>query len=456
MSDTANPEKPVAKAAASASSLAAKPAPEKKPTNKAASPSGDAKSKTTSSSGDTKPAAAKKTVPPKKTVTRPKSTKATAPLPPVASPVEKAQLARRHVGLGVAFFVCVLLPVAISGWYLFNRAADQYASYVGFSVRSESGSSPADLVSGLGSIVGASTNSTSDTDILYKFIQSHDLVERVNTRMDLRHIWSKAPDDPVFGYRGHGSLEDLVLEWNRKIRIYYDSGMIDLRVLAFDPHDAQQIAQAILEESGLLVNQLNDVAREDTLRYSRDELERAQERLRQARQEITQFRNQYQLVDPTADVQGQVGVVSSLQQQLAEQLVSLGMLQANVQARDPRIDQTKLRIDIIREQIEAERQKFGSDTQDGQTLSELVGKYEILAVDREFAERSYTAALAAHDSARAEAARQSRYVAPYVRPTLAQTPEFPERSRLLFIIAGFLIVMWVIGVLVYYSLRDRR
>ena len=35
----------------------------------------------------------------------------------------------------------VLIPSIISAVYLYTRAADQYASYVGFSVRSESASS---------------------------------------------------------------------------------------------------------------------------------------------------------------------------------------------------------------------------------------------------------------------------------------------------------------------------
>ncbi|MBM3606114.1 MAG: sugar transporter [Alphaproteobacteria bacterium] len=370
-------------------------------------------------------------------------------------PASPAKLERRHYGMAISFVLVVVIPVILSAYYLYTRAADQYASHVGFSVRSESAASPADVLGGLGSLVGVTSSSTSDSDILFKFIQSRDLVERVNARLDLRAIWSKAPDDPVFSFRGNASLEDLVSEWERKVRVYYDNGMIDLRILAFDPVDAQNIANAILDEGGILINQLNDIAREDALRYSRDELERAQERLREARAAVTNFRNRYQLVDPVADVQSQIGVVTSLQQQLAEQLVSLGLLQANAQPADPRISQTELRISVIREQIDAERQKFSSEG-DNVALSDVVGQYEILAVDRQFAETSYTAALASYETARAEAVRQSRYLAPYVRPTLAQEAEFPERLKLMLMIAGFLTLLWIIGSLMFYSLRDRR
>ncbi|MDO5703866.1 MAG: hypothetical protein Q4G49_02185 [Paracoccus sp. (in: a-proteobacteria)] len=376
-----------------------------------------------------------------------------APVPPTARP---ARLASRHVMIAASFVLGVILPVALGAWYLYARAVDQYASYVGFSVRSESAAAPAELLGGLGNMLGVSGNSTTDSDILYKFMASHDLVARINQRLDLRTIWSKAPGDPIFGYRGDASLEDLRKNWERKVRVYFDNGMIDLRVLAFDPTDAQAISQAILDESTDMINDLNAVAREDTLRYARAEVEQAVERVKQARQDMNAFRNLHQMVDPAADVQMQSGIVASLQGQLAESLIGLAMLKSNAQPNDPRVGQAELRIATIREQIEDERRKLGSSTSSGEVLSDVVGQYEGLLVDRQFAEQTYTAALAALDLAQAEARRQSRYLAAYVRPTLAQQAEYPERGKLLAIISGFLVLSWLIGVLIYYSLRDRR
>jgi capsular polysaccharide transport system permease protein len=77
-------------------------------------------------------------------------------------------------------------------------------------------------------------------------------------------------------------------------------------------------------------------------------------------------------------------------------------------------------------------------------------------VDREFAETSYTAALAAFDLAQAEARRQSRYLAAHVRPTLAERPQYPQRLTLFAVITLFAFLMWTVLVLVGYSLRDRR
>lgn len=378
------------------------------------------------------------------------------PQKPVRPAAAKARIQRRHIALMLSFVFITILPIGASAWYLYARAADQYASYLGFSVRGESGPTATDLLGGIGSMLGATSSSGSDTDILYKFIQSRDLIEAVNKRVDLRAIWSKPENDPIFSYHGSSAPEELLGAWEKKVRIYYDNGMLDLRVLAFDPVDARNVAQAIYDEGTILINQLNDIAREDGLRYSRDELDRAETRLKQARAQITAFRSLHQMVDPTADVARQLGVVSTLEEQLARELVDSGMLRANARPGDQRIAQSDLRINVIRDQIQSERQKFGSESATGEALSEIVGRYEGLAVDREFAERTYTATLAAYDTARAEAARQSRYLAAYVKPTIAREPEFPERAKLLIMIGGFLLVMWMVMVLVFYSLRDRR
>ena len=343
--------------------------------------------------------------------------------------------------------------------YLWTRAADQYASYLGFSVRTEEATSAIEI---LGGITALSTGSSSDTDILYDFLNSQELVRQVDEDVDLRAIWSRVStqQDPFFAYDPKGTIEDLQSHWERKVAITYDSGtgLIDLRILAFDPKDAQNIAQSLLQKSTEMINALSAIAREDAIGYAKTELETAVERLKSARRAVTEFRNRTQIVDPSIDTQNQMGLLITLQQQLAEALIDLDLLQNTTQSSDPRIIQAQRRVEVIEFRIEAERRKLGLGSSDegGEVYATLVGEYESLIVDREFAEAAYTSALAAYDSALAEARRQSRYLAPHVRPTLAERAEFPERENLLLLTGLFLLFAWAIGVLIYYSLRDRR
>lgn len=373
----------------------------------------------------------------------------------VPPPAKAGSFKRRHLFILLSFMLTVVVLPGIVAWYLWARAADQYASTVAFSVRTEENASS--IASLLGPL-NLSGSSTSDTDILYEFVQSQDLVARIDAKLDLRTMWSKAnPDiDPVFSYHPPGTIEDLLDHWNRMVDIYYDSGtgLMELRVLAFAPEDAQAIAEEIYAESTAMVNELSHVAREDAIRYARDELGQAVERLKSAREAMTKFRNRTQIVDPTVDLQGQAGLLNILNQQLVAALIESDLLKQTTRANDPRIAQAERRIAVIETRIDEEKHKLGSGGTDA--FATLLGEYERLAVDREFAEQTYTAALAGFDAAQAEARRQNRYLAAHVRPTLAQKSEFPERLTLLGLITLFLFLIWTVLVLVTYSLRDRR
>lgn len=351
----------------------------------------------------------------------------------------------------------VVLPVAIIGFYLFARANDQYISTVGFSVRSEETGSAADL---LGGLTGISSASSSDTDILYEYIQSQELVVQVNEDLDLHSLFSKAENDPFFSLPNDASIEALVEYWNSMVRLYYDSGtgLIEIRAHAFDPIDAQSIATAIFTRSSEMINRLSDVAQADATGYAKEELDRSVERLRNARQVLTQFRIRTQIVDPSADVAGQMGLLNTLQAQLAEALIDLDLLKDSTRTSDPRVEQGTRKIEVIEQRIEEERQKLGVGVsgQSSGGFAELFGEFERLQVDREFAENSYLLALAAHDAAVAEAQRKSRYLTAYVQPTLAQTPQAPNRWLLLGVCAGLIFLTWSILVLIFYSLRDRK
>ncbi len=351
----------------------------------------------------------------------------------------------------------VVAPVGGAGWYLWQVAVDQYASTVAFSVRREEASSAVETLIG---ITGVSGSSSSDTDILYEFLQSQGLVAEIDHLVDLRGKWSKPQGDVLFRYDADGAIEDLVSYWGRMVKIYYDSGagLLEVRVLAFEAEDATEIATALFEKSSEMINQLSAIAREDAIKYARVELETSVERLKNAREAVTAFRSRYQLVDPSLDLETKAGLLGNLQGQLAEALIELDILTETARTGDPRLDQVRRKVAVIEARIGDERRKLGQGEQSitGEVFADIVGEYERLSVDRSFAEASYTSALAAYDIALAEARRTSRYLAAHVMPTKAETSRYPERLELLALFALFLTLFWATLVLIAYSIRDRR
>ena len=350
-----------------------------------------------------------------------------------------------------------MAPSAVTGWYLWGVAADQYASKVGFSVRREEGSSAMDLLGGIGALSGSSS---SDTDILYEFIQSQRMVADIDGRIDLRTMWSIPESDVVFAYDPSGTIEDLVDYWGDMVRLSYDSGagLIEVEARAFTAPDATRIAEEIFAESSEMINKLSSIAQEDAIGYARDELDTALERLKAARETVTRFRNINQLVDPTLELQTQAGLLGSLEAQLAEQLIEVDLLRDTGNGSDPRLVQAQRRVEVIQNRIDAERAKLGVSGA-GATSSafaDLVGEYERLTVDREFAEVAYTSALRNFDGAQADARRKSRYLAAYMEPTRAEAAIYPQRLTLLGLVSLFLFLGWAIVTMILYSFKDRR
>ncbi|MEM9249434.1 MAG: hypothetical protein AAGB05_12160 [Pseudomonadota bacterium] len=372
--------------------------------------------------------------------------------------VTPARPRARHGWMVALFFLFVVAPVAAAAWYLYTHAADQYASTLAFSVRKEEGPSASELLGGISNLTGGA--SSSDTDVLAEFIQSQNLVSQIDDQLDLRAIYTKPENDPVYTLRKDAPIEDLVRYWNRMVTLYYDGaqGLIELRVLAFEAQDAQNIAIAVYDESTEMINALTAIARDDATRFARDDLEVAIERLKSARTALTEFRSRTQIVDPTADIQGQMGVLNTLQAQLADSLVELDLLRETTRESDPRIRQTEQRILVIEKRIDEERAKFGIGGGDSSELAfaDLMGQYESLIVDREFAEQAYLSALTNFDAAQAEAQRQSRYLAAHIQPTLAESAEYPRREMLLLVLAFFAVSLYATLILIYYSIKDRR
>ena len=110
----------------------------------------------------------------------------------------------------------------------------------------------------------------------------------------------------------------------------------------------------------------------------------------------------------------------------------------------------------IEKLIEQERASFSSSETGADAFSQLFAEFQELQVNLEFAEKSYLSAQAAYDLAQAEAVRKSRYLATYIKPTLAETAEYPRRLQLVLLTFGALILSWSILAMIYYSLRDRR
>ena len=205
----------------------------------------------------------------------------------------------------------------------------------------------------------------------------------------------------------------------------------------------------------MLVNELSQIAQQDAMRFAQIDVKDAEVRLREIRRSVQTFRIANQIIDPEANVESQMSVISALQSELARTLIERTELLGTTAETDQRIIRLDRRIDAIRSQIAAERTLIGDPESSGGALSGVIGAYEELLVELEFARNTYVSALATREQAKAEARRQNRYIAVHIEPTLAEESLYPRRWTFGAIVAFCAFSVWAIFALIFYNVRDR-
>lgn len=373
-----------------------------------------------------------------------------------AGPVRAAVFRKRHIVLLLTFLSLVLAPTAYSVYYLFEKASDQYSSRVSFSIRSEQIQNPLDALAGLGQIA---TGSSSDASILNEYLRSQKLVEDILENIDLPTLYATRGEDWIFSFDTDKPIEDLVeyFQWMNPVTFDSANGLLDIESYAFAAEDAQIVATAIMDESRELVERLSAIAQEDTTRLARLELDEAVLQLEEARKALGELRRRSQIVDPRTDMESQLGVLTALQSQLAEALIGYDLLLSTTRANDPRLANSLASIDAIRARIDEERRKVSQVTVDGgESLATVVGEFESMMANREFAEQAFLAARVSYDAALAEARRKSKYLAAHIPPTVAQSSQYPNRPLWIFSIFAGTLLIWSILALTTYAVFDRR
>lgn len=373
-------------------------------------------------------------------------------------PATRQPRARLNVGtiLRLSFVLCVLLPTALAGIYFAFIASDQYAVEAQFAVRSkETSSGSLDGLSILSGITGSTANSA-DSYILKNFIESRDLVSKIDQDLNLRELYSGSGADFLAAIDAQAPVEDLVDYWRSMVTAEFDkfSGILTLEVKAFTPQDSVAVAQKVIGHSEQLVNDLSRRAREDAVAESESEVARAENRLRLARRAVAQFRGSELRLNPVATAEAREKILGELEADLTRLKTELSVLNT-VSPNSPRVASIESQIDAVSKQISAVRSRTNeNDSAAEGTLNQQLSQYEELQTEREFAEKAYVSSLASLEKARAEATSQTRYLSVFVEPRLPDTALYPEGLRWVVIIFIGSFLIWAIGGLIVAGVRD--
>jgi capsular polysaccharide transport system permease protein len=365
---------------------------------------------------------------------------------------------RRFSRLTVSFLLCVVLPLVAATIYYATLATDRYAASAGFSIRGIDTNAGID---GIGALTGlASTGSTtSDSYVVLSYLASREVLEAVDQQLDLRAVYASPSVDPLSRLASDATVEDFLNYWNRRIHTQFDptSGIIEFEVQSFNEEHAREIADAVLSLTQALVNDLSANARNDALRFAREEVELQEVRLRGALGAIRDFRASEQSVDPSASAALEIQLIASLEARLIDLNARIAALRQTLDEDAPSLNALRRNAEALEAQIVERRRAIGNNVLDDAGISAVTQQlalYEELEVERSLAQQAYASALVSLEQARRDADRQQRYLAIHLRPQAAQSAEYPRSLRNLLVLGFALVAAWGIGALITYSVRD--
>lgn len=358
----------------------------------------------------------------------------------------------------IGFAVCVVLPILIATFYYGFFASSQYVAEFRFSVQDTTpgmSTMPSSLTAVLG---GGATSVANDNYLVTDYLLSRSAVEELEKRVDVIHKYAKPSIDWWSRYDASKPIEKFVPYWQSMVTANFDqvTGIAIATVRAFSPEDALLIANSMVTLSEELVNKLSNRSQNDAVRFAEREVVRAQDRLKEDRAKMAEFRNRSGVIDPTTSVQASNSALVQLQRsnlaQLETQLATY--LRQNLQESAPVVVTLKNQIKSVKEQLAATEADVGKGV-NGTALSKVVGEYEQLNLQIQFAQQMVTSTMQALDQARANAASQHLYITPYVRPSLPQSSVYPNRFMSIVTVGLIAFALWAIGLLILRSINER-
>jgi capsular polysaccharide transport system permease protein len=388
-------------------------------------------------------------------VAKPAAHPAKAP-PPAANREAVERLRRERTRrLAVRLMVFVVLPTLLAGAYYGAFATDQYESYSQFTVHSVENRAPTGLDGLLGAFAGGA--SARDTLVVRDYILSRDMLAKLDSEGAFSSHWKRAELDVVARLAADAGREETFEHFLDQVGVDYDSnsGVLTLRVRATDPETARGFAQSIIDQSEAMVNRLSDRERLDRTRDAEDRVKESEARLSAARQAVLEQQQRHAELNPLATAGATMTVRTSLESELAQARAHLMELRAIMTADAPKVRAASERVKALSAQIGAEKRRLVDPKGSGEgDIAGSLAEFEAAMVEKEFAEASYRSALATLEIARADAARQHRYLAVVSAPSMPDESTHPRRA--LGVLTVFLMSFLVMGIasLLIASVRE--
>lgn len=339
--------------------------------------------------------------------------------------------------------ILILAVLTTAYWLVF--ASNRYVSEANVIIRkTDSVGAPyfdlGMLVSGVASVDRANQL------LLRDYLLSVDMLKKLDETLDLRTHYSSSDRDLASRMWFHdASLEWFHRHYLRRVEVEFDdfSGVLRIKVQAYNPEMAQAIAQQLVQEGERYMNVLGHEMAQVQVDFLVTQVDQAQERFQKASQDLLNYQNKAGLLSPQATAESINAIVAALEGQRAQLQTQLASLPKTLDRDHPNILMLKQSLRAVDAQIKEEKLKLA--TPSGGTLNAYMEEFHRLEMNVQFTQDLYKSSLSALEKGRIDSTRMLEKVSVLQFATL---PEYPMEPRRLYnTLVTLLLALTLAGVL---------
>ncbi|HEY0295102.1 MAG TPA: ABC transporter permease [Bordetella sp.] len=355
----------------------------------------------------------------------------------------------------------VIIPMLIIIIYFVFLARDRYVSTSSVVVRSESSDSGSSTVQlpGIASLLGGGGGGASMMETLYvnEFVNSQDMLDILQKKLQWNQHYAGNWLDSWYFLPTDAPQEDQLKYYQRMITTNYNevNGLLTIKVQSFDPAFAKKTLDVIISESDKFVNELSHKMAREQVAFAQEELERARKTYEQKRKIMLDFQSAHNVLDAQQSAISRNEVISTLQSNLTNANATLRAMRATLSENSPQVNQQKVMVIALQQQIAAEEQKLVAKTNNNQ-LNVIASQYHALEVDAGIAEDNYKATVASLESARVEATKKLRSMSVIVSPNMPDDNLYPRRAFDIFTVLVILLLLYGIAIFFIATIKDHQ
>jgi capsular polysaccharide transport system permease protein len=364
---------------------------------------------------------------------------------------DQGQTQREKSTKNLQFLLLVVLPIVLTGFYLFAVATPLYEAKSVVAITRSVDAGEGRNSGLLGGFQGPSN--LPDMFRAHAFIGSRAMMDALEAQSGLVTRLSSREIDPIRRLRTIPVLAvTKQAQFDRFVSSAVDiqSGLLSLYVRAPDKQSALDISNDLLTNSAEQVNSLGRSVFAERQALADYTLTIAQEQMTAAQQALLRLQIKHQESDPRNRIEQIYGTIRSLESEAQSLDNQVRRAEISGIGQSDQTLQTAALRDGLRQQVAIERQRLVADSVDGGiSLNNLLMKYELAQLDVDLAKETVTSAITAKAQTGQAATLNRSLFQIVVPPRVSEAPLHPNNPMLLLFVTVLSLALFFLVRVIY-------